>query len=333
MTEYGPGATPTIAVLVPCYNEEASVALVVSAFRTALPYADVFVYDNNSTDRTAVCAAAAGAFVRRQPLQGKGHVVRRMFADVEADVYVMVDGDSTYDAASAPAMVDMLVLGDLDMVNARRTGADRDAYRQGHVMGNVFFSWLIGMLFGRRINDLLSGYRVFSRRFVKSFPVYSGGFQIETEMTVHALELGLPVGEIDTPYGVRPEGSFSKLNTYRDGTRILKMVATLLIQLRPLETFGLASSLCVLAALVLGVPLFLEFSRTGLVPRLPTAVLATGLMLLGGVLASTAAVLGGVARGRREAKQMAYLGHKGPGRPPARQTSVPNNVAFTSPSA
>ena len=333
MEETGPGRNPTIAVLVPCFNEEASVAAVVAGFRAALPDAYIFVYDNNSTDGTAERAADAGAHVRSQPLQGKGHVVRRMFADIEADIYVMVDGDSTYDALSAPAMVGMLVAGDLDMVNARRTGPSLGAYRQGHVLGNAFFSFLIGALFGRRINDLLSGYRVFSRRFVKSFPVYSGGFQIETEMTVHALELGLPVGEMDTPYGARPEGSFSKLNTYKDGARILKMVATLLIQLRPLETFGIAALLCASAALVLGAPLFFEFARTGLVSRLPTAVLATGFMMLGGVLSGTAAVLGGVARGRREAKQMAYLRHRGPGRPPERQTSVPNSETFTDPSA
>lgn len=303
-----------VAVLVPCFNEEAAVGKVVRDFLGALPGATVYVYDNNSRDRTAEVAAGAGAVVRRQPLQGKGHVVRRMFADVEADAYVLVDGDATYDAASAPEMLRRLVRDNLDMVNGRRRETCEATYRHGHRWGNAAFTGLIARIFGDRVGDLLSGYRVLSRRFVKSFPVESDGFQIETEMTVHALALGLPVDEVDTPYYARPEGSESKLSTYRDGWRILRMVAALLVDLKPLQAFGTAAALAGAAAVGLSLPVLCGWLETGMVTRLPTVVLAGSLGVLSALLACAGIVLAGVARARREAKQMAYLALPGPAR-------------------
>lgn len=300
-------ATPRIAVLVPCYNEAASVADVVDAFRASLPGASIHVCDNNSDDGTAALAEAAGARVSRQPLQGKGHVVRKMFADIDADVYVLVDGDSTYDAASAPAMVAMLLEDDLDMVNGRRIEKSQAAYRSGHRLGNMVFSKLVATLFGDRISDLFSGYRVLSRRFVKSFPVTSVGFQIETEMTVHALHLFMPVGEIDTGYAERVEGSPSKLDTYRDGARILWMVAKLMLDLRPMRTLGVGAIGTMASSWMLAIPVAITWAETGLVPRLPTAVFSVGLASFSFILACTGLCLRGVARARREVKQMAYL--------------------------
>ncbi|WP_374125807.1 glycosyltransferase family 2 protein, partial [Sphingomonas sp. 28-62-11] len=271
---------PVIAVLLPCYNEEAAIAQTVAGFRTSLPNATVYVYDNNSSDRTVEVARAAGAVVRSERMQGKGNVVRRMFADIDADIYVMADGDATYDAPSAPAMVARMVDEQLDMVVGSRVTQVQEAYRAGHQLGNAVLTGMLTQLFGRSFTDILSGYRVFSRRFVKSFPVLTGGFEIETEISVHALELKMPVAEIATPYYARPEGSTSKLSTYRDGFRILRTIATLYRIERPMLFFGAIGAVLALSALVLSVPLVSTYLETGLVPRLPTAVLVTGLMIL-----------------------------------------------------
>lgn len=310
----GPG--PRIAVLVPCYNEQASIAKVVADFRTALPDAVIYVYDNNSTDRTAEVARAAGAEVRRATQQGKGHVVRRMFSDVDADVYVLVDGDSTYDAPSARDMIARLLAERLDMVVAVRVEEGAGAYRRGHRLGNRLLTGVVGQIFGTSFSDMLSGYRVFSRRFVKSFPVLAGGFEIETELTVHALELDLPVAEVATPYVARPEGSESKLDTWRDGFRILWTIARLYRVERPLPFFfGAGLSLAVLSV-GLAVPVIATFVEQGVVPRLPTAVLSTGLMILAFLSFACGFVLDTVTRGRREIKLLAYLAQPAPGDPP-----------------
>ncbi|MGE4529283.1 MAG: glycosyltransferase [Rhodospirillaceae bacterium] len=297
----------SVAVLIPCHNEEAAIAAVVADFRAALPGAAIYVYDNNSTDRTVEIAREAGAVVRAEPLQGKGNVVRRMFADVEAEVYVLVDGDATYDAASAPAMIEMLRAGPLDMVNAARRETAQEAYRPGHRFGNRLLTGLVSTLFGRQVADILSGYRAFSRRFVKSFPAEAKGFEIETEITVHALQMRLPMGEVEAPYAARPEGSESKLNTYRDGARILKTILDLLREERPLWFFGAISGVLLLLALCFGLPVVWEFMETGLVPRLPSAVLAASLSTLAALSFVCGLVLDTVTRGRREAKRLAYL--------------------------
>jgi glycosyltransferase involved in cell wall biosynthesis len=296
-----------IAVLVPCYNEEAAVAAVVADFRKALPTAEIYVYDNNSSDRTTMVARDAGAQVRTERRQGKGHVVRRMFADVDADIYVLVDGDATYDAASAPRMIDALVSDHLDMVVGLRVDKAEGAYRPGHRTGNWMLTSFLSSVFGQAFKDILSGYRVFSRRFVKSFPVLSDGFEIETELTVHALELALPVAEIDTPYYARPEGSFSKLNTWRDGFRILATILKLYRSERPLRFFVAIGIFLTLVAIGLAIPILVTFFEQGLVPRLPTAVLAMGLMILAVLSVSSGLVLDTVTRGRREMKLLAYL--------------------------
>src|SRR5580704_14480419 len=296
-----------IAVLVPCFNEEAAVATVVADFRKALPSADIFVYDNNSSDRTAEVARAAGAEVRSERRQGKGHVVRRMFADVDADIYVLVDGDATYDAASAPRMIDALMSDHLDMVVGFRVDQVQAAYRPGHRTGNLMLTGFLSAVFGAAFKDILSGYRVFSRRFVKSFPVLSDGFEIETELSVHALELALPVAEIETPYYARPAGSFSKLNTWRDGFRILGTILKLYRSEKPLRFFTAIGIFLTLLAVGLAIPIIITFLEQGLVPRLPTAVLSMGLMILAVLSVSSGLVLDTVTRGRREMKLLAYL--------------------------
>ena len=303
---------PRIAVLLPCYNEEAAIAQTVAAFRAALPHATVYVFDNNSSDGTIAVARAAGATVRTEPTQGKGNVVRRMFADVDADVYVMADGDATYDAASAPAMVDRLRQEGLDMVVGTRVHDAADAYRRGHVLGNRAMTGLLARLFGRSFTDIFSGYRVFSRRFVKSFPALSAGFEIETEISVHALELKMPVGEVETPYYARPEGSTSKLSTWSDGARITRTIATLYRIERPLWFFGAIGALLALAAIALSIPLAITYVETGLVPRFPTAILATGLMIVAVLNLFAGLILDTVVRGRREMKRLAYLAVPGP---------------------
>ena len=296
-----------IAVIVPCYNEEAAIAKVVEDFRDALPGAEIYVYDNNSEDRTGEVAAAAGAIVRREPLAGKGNVMRRMFADVEADIYIMVDGDDTYDAAAAPAMVDRLIEEQLDLVNGRRVTNIKKAYRPGHRFGNLLLTGLVAAIFGKRIDDMLSGYKVMSRRFVKSIPLLSSGFEIETELAVHALELRMPIAEMPVAYKDRPEGSESKLNSVKDGIRILQTILHLVREERPLSFFTTCGVLLVATALGLALPIFLEFFETGLVPRLPTAVLSTGVMLLGFLSFACGLILDTVSRSRREARRMNYL--------------------------
>ncbi len=304
---------PVIAVLLPCYNEEAAIAQTVAGFRAALPGATIFVYDNNSSDRTVEVARAAGAVVRTERVQGKGAVVRRMFADVDADIYVMADGDATYDAASAPALVQRMLDEQLDMVVGSRVGEAAAAYRRGHRFGNAMLTGMLTKLFGRSFSDILTGYRVFSRRFVKSFPVLSVGFEIETEISVHALELKMPVAEIDTPYLARPEGSVSKLSTYRDGWRILGTIATLYRIERPLWFFGALGVALLTLAIILATPLAITYAQTGLVPRFPTAILVTGLTILAALCAFAGLILDTVVRGRREVRRLAYLAYRAPG--------------------
>ena len=296
-----------VAVLVPCFNEEAAVATVVTDFRKALPSARILVYDNNSSDRTAAVAREAGAEVRSERRQGKGHVVRRMFADVDADIYVLVDGDATYDAPSAPGMIDVLVSEHLDMVVGLRVDRSEAAYRRGHRTGNWMLTSFLAQVFGQAFKDILSGYRVFSRRFVKSFPVLSDGFEIETELSVHALELALPVAEVETPYYPRPEGSFSKLNTWRDGLRILGTILKLYRSEKPLRFFTAIGIFLALVSIGIAIPIVVTYLETGLVPRLPTAVLSMGLMIVALLSASSGLVLDTVTRGRREMKLLAYL--------------------------
>jgi glycosyltransferase involved in cell wall biosynthesis len=309
-------AAPRIAVLVPCFNEEVAIGKVVRDFRAALPGATVYVYDNNSTDGTRAVAAAAGAVVRGEPLQGKGNVVRRMFADVEADVYLLVDGDDTYDAAAAPRLIEKLESESLDMVNAARITDIRAAYRPGHRFGNVLLTSIVQFIFGSRIGDMLSGYRVFSRRYVKSFPALASGFETETELTVHALELRMPIAEVQTSYKDRPEGSTSKLRTFRDGFRILKTIAILLKEERPLQFFSLLFALLAAMSIVLAWPIAVEYLQTGQVPRFPTAILSTGIMLLAFHSLFSGLVLDTVTVGRREMKRMAYLAVPRRARPP-----------------
>jgi glycosyltransferase involved in cell wall biosynthesis len=304
-----------IAVLVPCYNEEKTVAQVVQDFSKVLPQAKVYVYDNNSKDQTVQRAAAAGAIVRTEKHQGKGNVMRRMFSDIEADIYVLVDGDNTYHAPSTPAMIDRLLNEQLDMVVGSRLTAHEGAasFRRGHQFGNRLLTGFVSLLFGRSLTDMLSGFRVMSRRFVKSFPALSKGFETETELTVHALELRMPITEIVTPYGSRPEGSESKLNTYRDGLRILLTIINLFKEERPLAFFSILFALLASFSVILAVPLFITYAETGLVPRFPTALLATGTMLLAFLSLTCGLILDTVTHGRRELKRLSYLSIAAPG--------------------
>ena len=298
---------PSIAVLVPCYNEETAIPKVIADFRRVLPDARIYVYDNNSRDRTVEVARAAGAIVRREPLQGKGNVVRRMFADIEADIYVLVDGDATYDADSAPKMIAMLRDESLDMVNGARVTDIQKAYRPGHRFGNWLLTSMVAWIFGNRFTDMLSGYRVFSRRYVKSFPALSAGFETETELTVHALELRMPTAEVATPYKDRPVGSVSKLSTFRDGFRILWTIIVLVKEERPMQFFALLALFFAAISTLLIIPITVEYLQTGLVPRLPTAILSMGLMMIGFASLACGLILDTVTRGRREMKRMRYL--------------------------
>jgi glycosyltransferase involved in cell wall biosynthesis len=297
----------SIAVAIPCYNEEIAIASVVRDYHAVLPNAAIFVYDNNSSDKTINVARAAGAVVRREPLRGKGNVVRRMFADIEADVYVLVDGDDTYDAASAPTLIKKLLDEQLDMVNGARITELAGAFRPGHRFGNHLLTSIVGQIFGNYFDDLLSGYRVLSRRFVKSFPALATGFEIETELTVHALELRIPLGEVPTPYKHRPHGSASKLRTVRDGFRILRTILILVKEERPLQFFFTLFALLAATSGALGLPIIGEYYSSGLVPRLPTAVLSTGIMLLAFLSLTCGLILDTVTLGRREMKRMHYL--------------------------
>lgn len=304
-----------VAVLLPCYNEEAAIGKTIAGFREHLPDAVIYVFDNNSKDRTVEIAREAGAIVSTVTQQGKGNVVRRMFADVEADVYLMADGDLTYDPAAAPAMVAKLWDEQLDMVVGTRHHEREDAYRGGHVLGNKAFTGLLAWLFGRSFSDIFSGYRAFSRRYAKSFPALSAGFETETEMSVHALELKMPVGEVATRYGARPEGSASKLNTYRDGWRILKTIVTLFRVEEPRAFYGTLALAIQLTAIGLAVPLFVTYFETGLVPRLPTAVLVTGMTIVALLTFFAGLTLSAIKRGRTEVRRLAYLGQPAPGDP------------------
>jgi glycosyltransferase involved in cell wall biosynthesis len=303
-----PGSTwPNIAVLVPCYNEEITIGKVVADFKSALPEATVYVYDNNSTDKTIAAARSAGAMVRKEPRQGKGNVVRRMFADIEADIYVLVDGDDTYDAAAARELVNCLIEEQLDFINASRQSTVKEAYRAGHRFGNWLLTGLVRLFFGRQFNDMLSGYKVLSRRFVKSFPAMSIGFETETELAVHALELRMPCTEIAAVYRERPPGSVSKLRTYSDGVRIMMLIARLVKDERPLLFFGLFGLALILLAVVLSIPLLFTYLETGLVPRFPTAVLSVGLVLVGVLCTFAGLILDMTTKTRREMKRLIYL--------------------------
>ncbi len=304
---------PAIAVMLPCYNEEAAIAATIAGFRSALPDATIYVYDNNSSDATVAAARAAGAVVRSEAMQGKGHVVRRMFADVDADIYVIADGDATYDAAAAPAMVRELIDGQLDMVVGARASEVEAAYRRGHRFGNRLLNALLASLFGRTFTDILSGYRVFSRRFVKSFPGLSAGFEIEAEISGDALELRMPVGEKVTAYAARPDGSTSKLSTWRDGWRIARTIVTLFRIERPVQFFGVVAAALATLAVVLAIPLAQTYLATGLVPRLPTAILSTGLVILATLNLFCGLILDTVVHGRREVRRLAYLAQPAPG--------------------
>ncbi len=298
---------PTVAVIIPCYNEAAVIAKVVRDFRSVLPKASIFVYDNASSDTTRLEALSAGAIVRCESQKGKGNVVRRMFADVEADVFLMIDGDDTYDASMAPRLIDALLADSLDMVNAARVPTSTNVYRKGHKFGNALLSKVVATVFGDRITDMLSGYRAFSRRFVKSFPAVSSGFEIETELTVHALELRLPVAEIPVPYKERAAGSTSKLKTYRDGILIFSFIIRLIKQEKPLEFFGCIFLALALFAVILEIPVIVNFIETGFVPRIPTALLGVGVGILSFISLTCGLILDTVTRGRIEAKRMHYL--------------------------
>lgn len=299
--------TLRVAVLIPCYNEEVAITQVVEDFKSALPSADIYVFDNNSTDQTVARALAAGAHVSNVPFRGKGNVVRRMFADIEADIFVLVDGDATYHAPSAMTLIEKMLHEQLDMVVGVRQHEQKDAYRAGHEFGNKLLTGCVSSIFGGTFTDMLSGYRVFSRRYVKSFPALAQGFETETELTVHALELRMPYGEVTTPYGVRPEGSVSKLNTYRDGIRILKTIIKLYATERPLLFYGIIALLCSIVAIALAIPLATTYFHTGLVPRIPTAILSTGLLLCGVTSFVAGLILEATALTRRELKRLSYL--------------------------
>jgi glycosyltransferase involved in cell wall biosynthesis len=298
-----------IAVLLPCYNEEKAIGAVVASFRAALPLATIYVYDNNSTDNTLIEAKKSGAIVRCEPRQGKGNVIRRMFLDIDADVYLLADGDQTYDSAAAPVLVEKLLSEQLDMVVGARVNSDTDlpTYRRGHRFGNALFTKIVDCLFGSPFKDILSGYRAFSRRFVKSFPALSRGFDTEVELTIHSLELCIPVGEVNTLYYPRPSGSESKLNKYRDGLKILRRVLLMLKETRPFFFFGVFSGLFAVVSIVLAMPIFYHFMVTGLVPRIPTAILTTGLMVLAFMSLGCGIILDSVSRGRKERQYLYYL--------------------------
>lgn len=303
---------PNVAVLLPCYNEEVTISQVVRDFKYVLPNATIYVYDNNSQDQTIARAKEAGAIVRIEVRQGKGHVIRRMFADIDADFYVLVDGDATYEAAAAPRMLALARENCLDMVTGLRITERQAAYRFGHVLGNKVLTNIVRTLFGQGNKDMLSGYRIFSKRFVKSFPALSAGFEIETEFTVHALKLCMPIGEIETVYVERPEGSVSKLNTYRDGVRILGTIINLFRRERPFLFFSVISFIFCFSGILLGLPIVLEFMKSGYVPRLPTALLATGLEILAALAFCCGQILDSVSLDRLENRRLSYLSYSAP---------------------
>jgi glycosyltransferase involved in cell wall biosynthesis len=303
-----PGAAgPKIAVLIPCFNEEVAIGMVVADFKSVLPEASIYVYDNNSTDKTMAVADTAGAIVRKEPRQGKGNVVRRMFADIQADIYILVDGDDTYDAAAARDLVKYLIDERLDFINAARKPVATEAYRSGHRFGNWLLTGLVRAFFGRQFNDMLSGYKILSRRFVKSFPAMSSGFETETEIAVHALELRMPCAEIATNYKERPAGSVSKLRTYSDGVQIMMLIARLVKDERPMLFFGLSGLALIVLGVLLSIPLLFTYLETGLVPRFPTAILSVGLVLVGVLSGFAGLILDMTTKTRREMKRLIYL--------------------------
>ncbi len=306
-TKVGAAHPVTVAVLVPCYNEEITIGKVVADFRAALSDATIYVYDNNSRDNTIDVAQRAGAVVRKELRQGKGNVVRRMFADIEADVYVLVDGDDTYDASASEVLVKRLVEERLDFINAMRVSAAKDAYRAGHRFGNWLLTGLVRQIFGRQFNDMLSGYKILSRRFVKSFPAMSSGFETETELAVHALELRMPSTEVATVYKERPPGSVSKLRTYSDGAQIMLLIARLVKDERPLRFFGLSGLSLIVVAILLSIPLLVTYLETGLVPRFPTAILSAALVIVGVLSIFAGLILDMTTTTRREMKRLIYL--------------------------
>lgn len=297
------------AVLIPCLDEEISIGKVVRDFRSALPGAKIFVYDNGSRDNTVDQARAAGAQVRIESRRGKGHVVRRMFSDIDADIYLLVDGDNTYEAAAAPRLIEALIERSLDMVTGCRITGEKSAYRTGHRFGNRLLTRLVTRILAADSRDMLSGYRALSRRFVKSFPALSQGFEIETELTVHALELCMPIADLDTSYTERMAGSASKLSTVSDGMRIMRTIATLIRDERPLQFFSLVAGACAILSLALAYPVVVEYLKTGLVPRFPTAILAAAIMICAMLSVFSGLILDTVTRGRREFKRLAYLAH------------------------
>jgi glycosyltransferase involved in cell wall biosynthesis len=304
----------TIAAIVPCYNEEAAIAQVVTDLRAAVPDMAIYVYDNNSTDDTVRVAAEAGAIVRHESSKGKGNVVRRAFADVDADIYVLIDGDDTYAAADLPEMIQTLRSGPYDHVLGVRRQTTTSAYRPGHELGNRGFNWFVGSVFSSPVSDMLSGYRVFSRRFVKSFPALSREFEIETELTVHAMSLRVPQVEVPVGFKDRPAGSESKLRTYHDGFRILSLIIGLIRHERPMLFYGIVGALLTLVALLIGLPVVIEFFDTGLVPRLPTAILAVGVVILAVLSWTIGLILDGVLKARRELSRLNYLTYSAPPR-------------------
>jgi glycosyltransferase involved in cell wall biosynthesis len=306
-TKAGAAHPVTVAILVPCYNEEITIGKVVADFRAALPDATIYVYDNNSRDNTIDVAQRAGAVVRKELRQGKGNVVRRMFADIEADVYVLVDGDDTYDASASEVLVKRLVEERLDFINAMRVSTAKDAYRAGHRFGNWLLTGLVRQIFGRQFNDMLSGYKILSRRFVKSFPAMSSGFETETELAVHALELRMPSTEVATVYKERPPGSVSKLRTYSDGAQIMLLIARLVKDERPLHFFGLSGLSLIVVAILLSIPLLVTYIETGLVPRFPTAILSAALVIVGVLSIFAGLILDMTTKTRREMKRLIYL--------------------------
>jgi glycosyltransferase involved in cell wall biosynthesis len=299
-----------IAVLLPCYNEGSAIYNVVKAFKDTLPTAQIYVYDNNSTDDTRHQAALAGAIVRQELRQGKGHVVRRMFSDIEADIYIMADGDGTYDTASAPLLIQLLLENELDMVVGTRREQTDSAHRTGHKLGNILFNWALKILFLSPFKDIFSGYRVFSRRFVKSFPALSAGFDIETEMSIHTLFNQIPFMEFETPFFDRAEGTESKLSTFKDGIKIMWRMVHLFKEYKPMPFFGGIGSVLGLTALVLGFPILREFLATGLVPRIPTALLCTGLSVTAMLSFVCGFILDSLCRMRKENMRLFYLNQK-----------------------
>ncbi|MDQ1204238.1 glycosyltransferase [Microbacterium sp. SORGH_AS_0862] len=304
-----PSHTPSIAAIVPCYNEELAIGKVVADLREAVPEMAIYVYDNNSSDETARVAREAGAIVRHESTKGKGNVVRRAFADVEADIYVLIDGDDTYATRDLPRMIDALRSGPFDHVLGVRRQETAGAYRPGHELGNKGFNWFVSRVFKSRVEDMLSGYRVFSRRFVKSFPALSREFEIETELTVHAMSLRVPQVEVPVGFKDRPAGSESKLRTYHDGFRILSLIIGLIRHERPFLFYGIVGVLLALVALLIGAPVVAEYFQTGLVPRLPSALLSVGIAILAFLSWTIGLILDGVLKARREFSRLNYLTH------------------------